>query len=251
MSDEYRVDLHVKVLDERVVSRAKRVGLDALVYAPHFTPLPEIEATAERYADDELAIIPGREIFTGSWGDRQHVLALDLDEPIPDYISLAGAMDECTRQDAIVLVPHPTFATVSLGEAEIRAYRDVIDAIEVFNPKHLPIHNRRAQRLATEIPMPSFTSSYAHLRRTIGAAATVFDGVASTADLFEALRSGAPRTVDHNSGRAMVGTTAIELAHLGWENTWEKFERVVLSGTEPTHPTNSRYERRFDDVSVY
>ncbi|PSP27587.1 metal-dependent phosphoesterase, partial [Halobacteriales archaeon QH_2_65_14] len=31
-----RVDPHVKILDDEVVRRAKRAGLDVLVYAPHF-----------------------------------------------------------------------------------------------------------------------------------------------------------------------------------------------------------------------
>ncbi|PHQ46649.1 metal-dependent phosphoesterase, partial [Halorubrum sp. C3] len=35
-----RVDAHVKVLDDEVVARAKDRGIDALVYAPHFTRLP-------------------------------------------------------------------------------------------------------------------------------------------------------------------------------------------------------------------
>ncbi len=252
MPSEYRVDLHVKVLDADVVRRAKRAGLDALVYAPHFTPLPEIEATARRYSDDELSIIPAREIFTGSWRDRRHVLALDLDEPVPDFISLRATMEECARQDAIVLVPHPTFATVSLGEPELRTYREQIDAIEVFNPKHLPTHNRRARRLATELDVPPFTSSYAHLRRTVGISRTVFDGeIGSRASLFDALRRGEPRTIVHRNGRKRVATTALELAHLAWENTWQKLDRIVLSGTESTHPSDPLYDGRFDDVTVY
>ncbi|PSP39031.1 metal-dependent phosphoesterase, partial [Halobacteriales archaeon QH_7_65_31] len=35
----FRVDPHVKILDERVVRRAKQRGLDAIVYAPHFIRL--------------------------------------------------------------------------------------------------------------------------------------------------------------------------------------------------------------------
>ncbi|MFC3957997.1 PHP-associated domain-containing protein [Halovivax cerinus] len=249
---QYCADLHVKVLSDRVVARAKRLGLDALVYAPHFTPLSEIEATAARYADDELAIVPAREIFTGTWRDRKHVLALGLEGPIPDFITLEGAMAEFDRQNAVVLVPHPTFATVSLGPGQIRQYRDSVDAIEVFNPKHLPMHNRRAATIAAELDLPVYTSSYAHLTRSIGLARTVFPTeIDAESGLLDALEDGADRRIDHADGvRRWLGTGS-ELAHLVWENTWEKARRIPGPEIEPTHPDDPRYEGRFDDVSVY
>lgn len=252
VSAEYRVDLHVKILSDRVVSRAKRLGLDALVYAPHFTQLPEIESLAARYSDAELAVVPAREIFTGTWRNRKHVLALGLDEPVPDFISLEGAMEELTRQDAIVLAPHPTFATVSLGPRELGQYRDVVDAVEVFNPKHLPTHNRRARALAAELELPAFASSYAHLTRSVGLAHTIFDGAIDSSDAFlAALEAGETRRIERPAGaRRVIGTTG-ELAHLGWENTWKKAIRLVGPGTESTHPDDPLYADRFDPVRVY
>jgi Predicted metal-dependent phosphoesterases (PHP family) len=78
-----RVDLHVKVLDERVVERAKKREVDVLVYAPHFTRWPDIRDRAAVFSDEDLLVVPGRELFTGDWRTRQHVLALDLEEPVP------------------------------------------------------------------------------------------------------------------------------------------------------------------------
>src|SRR6056297_1211015 len=252
VSAQFRVDLHVKVLSDRVVARAKRLGLDALVYAPHFTPLPEVERHAARYSDDELHVFPAREVFTGTWRNRRHVLALGLDEPIPDFITLEGAMDELARQDAVVLVPHPTFATVSLGSSEIRRYRDIVDGVEVFNPKHLPIHNRRARALAADLDLPPFTSSYAHLTRTIGLSRTVLETeVEGEAALLEALRGGTPRRIERRDGVGRWVGTAGELAHLGWENTWQKARRLLGPGIEPTHPNAPLYDGRFDSVAVY
>lgn len=252
MSVEYRVDLHVKVLSDRVVARAKRLGLDALVYAPHFTPLPEIEALAASYSDDELTVVPAREIFTGTWRNRKHVLALGLDDPVPDFITLEGAMEELARQDAVVLAPHPTFATVSLGPRELRRYRDLVDAAEVFNPKHLPAHNRRARTLAAELELPTFTSSYAHLTRSIGLAHTVFDGAIDSGDaLLAALEAGETRRIERPVGTRRVIGTAGELLHLGWENTGKKAIRLFGSGIEPTHPDAPLYANRFDSVRAY
>ena len=254
MSDEdrSRVDCHVKILDERVVRRAKRAGLDAIVYAPHFTRLPDIRARAEHFSDEELTVVPAREVFTGNWRERKHVLALGLSEPVPDFITLAGAMAEFERQGAVVLAPHPEFATVSLDEADLREYRELIDGVETYNPKHLPSHNRRARELATDLELAPFTSSYAHLPWTVGVAHTEFDAtIESEADLLAALANDTPRRVVHRTGLRQWGTTATELAHLCWENSWQKVDRLVLSDTEATHPDQAIYQGRFDDVAVH
>lgn len=249
---ESRVDLHVKILDEQVVRRAKRYGLDALVYAPHFTQLSAIRAKARAYSDEDLLVVPGRELFTGSWCNRRHVLALGLDSPIPDFITLAGAMAECRRQSAVVLVPHPEFLNVSLGRAAIDRYREVIDGVETYNPKHWSHHNRRARSIAAELALPAFGSSYAHRHGTVGEVWTAIEERIDTeSDLLAALRSDTVRRVEHRNGTIHRLRRAAEFAHLGYENSWTKFERLVLSGREPTHPAQDSYGERFADVCVY
>ncbi|MFB6300579.1 MAG: PHP-associated domain-containing protein [Halobacteriales archaeon] len=247
-----RVDLHVKVLDDRVVRRAKAQGLDALVYAPHFRRLPAIEREAAAYSDDDLEIIPAREVFTGSWRNRKHVLALDLAAPVPDFITLEGAMSAFADQEAVVLVPHPEFATVSLTAADLRQYQQQIDAIETYNPKHLAYHNRRATILAERTGVPKFTSSYAHLRHTVGEAWTTFPGIEPRIEtIIDALRTGTQRHIEYRAGLSHRLRCLAEIAHLGWENSWKKFDRVILHDIEATHPRHPAYEGRFDDVAVY
>ncbi len=248
----FRVDLHVKVLDEQVVRRAKRYGLDALVYAPHFTRFPDIRATAREHSDEDLLVVPGRELFTGSWRNRRHVLALGLDSPIPDFITLEGAMAELDRQGAVVLAPHPEFLNVSLGRAAIDRYRDVIDAVEVYNPKHWAYHNRHARSMVAELALPAFGSSYAHRHRTVGEVWTAFEEHIETEDdLLAALRDGMARRTEHQTGMIHRLRRAAEFAHLGYENSVTKFDRLVLSGMEPTHPGQDTYGDRFTDVRVY
>lgn len=248
----FQIDCHVKVLDDRVVERAKRAGLDAIVYAPHFTRLPEIRERAAAYSSEDLLVIPAREVFTGSWRNRKHVLALGLREPVPDFIPLEAAMAEFDRQDATVLVPHPEFANVSLTVADLRTYAETISAIEIHNPRHLPWDNRRARELADTLSIPPFTSSYAHVPRSVGVAYTAFEaGIESEADLLTAFEDGAARRIVYDTGLERWGTTAMELGHLVYENTWKKVDRLFLSGTEPTHPQHIAYDGRFDDVSVY
>ena len=247
-----RVDAHVKVLDERVVARAKDRGIDALVYAPHFTRLPTIRDRAARYSDDEFTVVPAREVFTGDWGNRRHLLALGLSEPVPDYITFEGAMAEFDRQDAAVLVPHPAFASISLTRPEIRAHATRLDALETYNTKLLPHQNARAQRIAEEEALPGFGSSYAHLVSTVGEAWTTFDAELDDPDsVVDAFRERRPRRVVHRGGLGHRLQGLVEFAHIGYENTWVKADRLFLSGDEPTLPSNVAYEGRFDDVSVY
>lgn len=249
---ECRVDPHLKVLDERVVRRAKARGLDVLVYAPHFTRLPDIRARARAHSDDDLLVLAAREVFTGSWRNRRHLLALGLSEPIPDFITLAGAVAECRRQGAAILVPHPEFLNVSLDAETIQQYRKSIDAVEVYNPKHWARHDHRARDIASQLSVPAFGSSYAHLRSTVGEVWTTFeDPIEREADLVAALKRGVPRRVFHRGGASHRLRRAAEFAHLGYENGWGKFDRLVLSGMEATHPRHDAYEGRFEGVRVY
>ncbi|MFW5965223.1 MAG: PHP-associated domain-containing protein [Halodesulfurarchaeum sp.] len=249
---EAHVDLHVKILEESVRERAIDRGLDVLVYAPHFTRYETARKRARQYTDRDLLVLPAREIFAGHWTRRRHVLALDLEAPIPDFITLSGLMEELQNQDATVLAPHPTFLTVGLEPPELKTYRDTLDAIEVYNPKHWPLHNRRARSLAEDLDLPVFGSSYAHLPPTVGEVWTSFEtSIDGEADLIDALTDGTSRRVERRDGYRHDLRRAIEFAHLGWENSWQKFDRLFLSGIEPTHPDHVAYDGRFDDVSVY
>ena len=251
-SEQTRVDMHVKVLSDAVVARAKRRGIDVLVYAPHFTRLPAIRAAAERFSDDDLLVVPAREVFTGDWNNRRHLLAIGLTEPVADFITFEAALAEFERQSAAVLVPHPGFLNVSLTRPEIRAHAARLDGVETYNAKLFARQNRRGQRIAADCDLAGFGSSYAHLPRTVGEAWTRIDAdIDTAADLVSALNGGVPRQAVHRAGASHRASQLAELAHLGYENTWLKLDRLLLSGEEPTHPDNLVYEGRFDAVSVY
>jgi predicted metal-dependent phosphoesterase TrpH len=244
--------MHVKVLDERVTTRAKRRGLDVLVYAPHFTRWPTIRERAERFSDEDLLVVPARELFTGDWRTRKHVLAIGLSEPIPDFLTLEGTIAELRRQQAVVVVPHPEFLNVSLTRDEIIQHRDVFAAVETHNAKLLPGQNRRCRAVAHHVDCPVFGSSYAHLGSTVGEVWTQFErDIDDEAALLAAIRDGDARQVLRRSGVGHHLRGLAEFAHLGYENSWQKLDRLFLSGTEPTHPSHVAYEGRFDDVSMY
>jgi predicted metal-dependent phosphoesterase TrpH len=249
---ETRVDVHVKILDDDVVARAKARGVDVLVYAPHFTRLPDIRTRAHQYSDDDLLVVPARELFTGTWRNRKHVLAVGLTDPVPDFISLDAAMRECERQGAAVLVPHPELANVSLTVDDVHQYRDVVDAVELHNAKCLPWQNRAMRRVVRDTGHDPFGSSYAHLLGSIGEVWTAFEGsIDDETDLVRALTTGTPRRVVRRTGLGHRLRGLHEFSHLGYENSWGKIDRLLLSGMEPTHPDHIAYRGRFDDVAVY
>jgi predicted metal-dependent phosphoesterase TrpH len=247
-----RVDCHIKTLSPSVIARAAARGVDAVVYAPHFTPLPEIEATAAAYHDAPVTVIPGREIFTGGWRSRRHILAVGMTEPVPDFIELEAALDALTDQGATVLVPHPGFATVSLGAAEVAAYADRLDAIEVENFKSRRRHNRRARAIAADSDLPTFGSSYAHLPASVGATVTVFEAALPDADaVISAIGGTGARRIETLDDAQSQLQGILEFSHLGWENTVQKLRRVGSPAPAATHPRAPLYCGEFDSASVY
>ena len=247
-----RVDCHIKTLSPSVIARAVARGVDAVIYAPHFTPLPEIEATAAAYGDAPVTVIPGREIFTGSWRSRRHLLAVGMRAPVPDFISLEGALEALTEQGATILVPHPGFANVSLTAAEVTSHQDRLDAIEQENFKSRRRHNHRAREIAGRSGLPTFGSSYAHLPASVGATVTVFDeSLPDAASVITAIAGEGPREIVSDVGPQSQLQGIVEFSHLGWENTVQKLRRMGSPGIAATHPQAPVYDGRFDDVAVY
>jgi predicted metal-dependent phosphoesterase TrpH len=223
-----------------------------LVYAPHFTRLSEIRDRAEQFSDDDLLVVPAREVFTGDWRSRRHLLAVGLSEPVPDFVTFEATLAELDRQDAATLVPHPGLMNVSLTRSEVGAYRDTIHGVESLNAKQFPYQNERGERIVEAFDVPTFASSYAHLVGTVGSAWTEFDReIDSEAELVAALREGADRRLVKRTDPATRIRRLAEFAHLGYENSWGKLDRLFLSGMEPTHPRHIAYEGRFDDVAMY
>lgn len=245
-----RVDLHVKILDDEVVRRAKRAGLDVLVYAPHFTHLSDVRERAERYTDDELLVVPAREVFADRWNRRRHVLVVDPSEPVPDFLTFEATMAELERRDETVLAPHPEFLTMSLSAADVREYSDVFGAVEVFCPKNWWFHTRRMEAIAGDLDLPTYVSSYSHLPATVGEAWVEYERSIGTAeDLVEVLDEGVDPRCYRNEGFAHLLKRRVEFFHLAKENSWDKFERVVIEDREPTNPY--RYDDRFADDVAY
>lgn len=254
MTDEEstRVDLHVKILDDEVVRRAKRAGIDVLVYAPHFTHLSDIRERAERYTDDDLLVVPARECFADRWNRRRHVLVIDPSDPIPDFLTFEATMAELDRRNETLLVPHPEFLTMSLSAEDVREYADSFDAIEVFCTKNWWFQTERMKAIASGLDLPTYVSSYSHLPFTIGEAWVEYESVIESAeDLTRAIETGVDSRCYRKDGLRHLLKRRVEFVHLFKENTWDKFSRVVLEDREPTNPDDPRYDGRFSDDVAY
>lgn len=248
-----RVDPHIKILSEEVVERAKNNDIDFLVYAPHFKDLNTIKKQCKKYSSDDVKIIPGRELFTGHWSNRNHLLAIGLSSPIPDFIPLENAILEIKKQDAALLVPHPTFLTVGLSENKILSYQEYIDSIEVYNPKYWEHHIEISNKIAKELDIKPFCSSYAHIIYSIGETFIEFQNDFQNGnDVVEAIKNDQkPSLYRKNDIRHSIISKTEFFHNLLYEDTWEKFERVCLSDMEKTHPRQSYYDDRFEDMCVY
>lgn len=248
-----RVDPHIKILSEDVVDRAKDNDIDVLVYAPHFKDLNTIRRECKKFSCDDITIIPGRELFTGHWSNRNHILAIGLSTPIPDFIPLKDAILEIKKQDAALLIPHPEFLTVGLSEENISFYQEHIDCIEVYNPKYWTKHSNISEKISTRKNIKPFCSSYAHIKYTIGESHMKYtSNIHTESDLVEALKNDHDYSLYKKNDMRHKFISKTEFFHnLLYEDTWEKFQRVCLSGIEKTHPKQGYYDSRFNDLCIY
>ena len=88
-------------------------------YAPYLTP---DQATDLLDEGDSLIVVR-----VDLSGDEP---CLDPDEPVPDFVTLGGALSALRDQETAVVVPHPGFANVSLDAADIDRYGHIVDAVE-------------------------------------------------------------------------------------------------------------------------
>ena len=158
------VDLHIHSFrspdsmsrPERIVARARQLGLAAIAVTDH--------DSWDGYRDAKAAsggspmIVPGAELKT-SKGD---LLALFVEEPVLTR-DWAAAVDSIRTQGGIAVVPHP---------AESRGLRPedigIADALEAFNAKCGRRSNERAKALAQTLGLPGVASSDAHMVAAIG-----------------------------------------------------------------------------------
>jgi len=180
-----------KPTPEEIVVTAAKLGLSAIAVSDHNTFRGS--ALALRAARDlELDIypIPANEVRT-SRGD-----VLVLCPSLPDEDPQRGIDPRELRKwsderGCIMIAAHPFhLGRKSVGLYMLRNY-EVFDAVEVWNPRGIPLLNYPAERFARSKGMPMTSGSDAHVLSELGEAPTVINAATCRPeDVIEAIRRG-------------------------------------------------------------
>jgi predicted metal-dependent phosphoesterase TrpH len=188
-----RLDLHLhttrsvdsSVRLEDAVRKVKELGLDGFAVTDHDV-LAEISKDFSE--NSGLIIIPGMEV--SAYG--AHVLAFDIEEPIPMNLPLLETVDQIHGQGGIAIVAHPysVFRTwVDSTEIEGAGF----DCVEVINAHQFPFGYTLGKNrgLAERLGLPQTGGSDAHTPRTVGRAYTIFNSESRDVEgVLDALRDG-------------------------------------------------------------
>ena len=182
-----RIDLHTHSIfsdgadtPERMVARAKAIGLDGFALTDHDTTAGWKRAIE---AGNRLGVIivPGKEIALRI-GHRKigEILALFLQEDIKlnQMVDVGEIIDRIKAQGGISAIPHPfnVWMWRKNGLKTIEAARKKnrkVDAIEVMNGRNLKSPNDKCYEYAIKNKYPKIAGSDAHLAKEIGNAYTL------------------------------------------------------------------------------
>ncbi|MGH7457959.1 MAG: PHP-associated domain-containing protein [Longimicrobiaceae bacterium] len=164
-----RVDLHLHTRashdclsdPERVLERARRVGLDRIAVTDH----NRISGALGMRELDAERVIVGEEIKTAEGAD---VIGLFLTECVPKGVPAREACERIRGQGGVVYAPHP-FDHKGLGERLLDELAGLIDVVEVHNARLWRRGlNQRASEWARARAKPVGAGSDAHTLREIG-----------------------------------------------------------------------------------
>lgn len=154
---------------KKIVKIAKKRGLDAIAITDHNQIEGALEA--QKYANGEILVIIGEEVFTSS-GD---ILGLFLKERVTSF-DAKEAIAHIKSQGGIVIKPHPFVDTMSLEEEVCK----MLDGCEGFNARHAktnhcegPIGDPQVAEFAKQYNLALTASSDAHFYPEIGNARTI------------------------------------------------------------------------------
>jgi hypothetical protein len=173
---------------DRLLEQAAAVGLDAIAVTDH----DEIEASLEAVEmapEYDLIGIPGMEVTS----DAGHVLALGVEEIVPEGLSFLETLGRIRDLGGIAVVPHPFQESRHGVMAKVTPSELVAaDAIEVYNSRLITGRsNRQAEKFARERGLPMTAGSDAHIAEMVGQAVTRIDAEEPTVEaILDAIREG-------------------------------------------------------------
>lgn len=172
-TDVLRIDPHVHSVEsydcvtpvERILERARTVGLDGVVVTDHDAIEGSLRA-AERAPNYGLLGIPGVEISTA----EGHLLGIGVEESPPPGRPLVETVEEIRTRGGVAVVPHP-FQRSKHGAK--KCVIEICDGIEVHNAQAMTgFWNQRARAFALARDYSRIGASDAHSAGTVGRAYT-------------------------------------------------------------------------------
>ena len=170
--DDLIADLHIHskyshdslMSPERIVKRAKKVGLTCIAITDHGTIRGGVEGKkiARKYG---VEIIVGAEIKT-DYGD---IIGLNLNEEI-NVTDWQDVIKAIRSQGGIVVLPHPYRDHFHLEEIA-----RCVDFIECWNARSTPQQNTDSEDLAKCLSKPGMYGSDAHVGSEIGSVKICID----------------------------------------------------------------------------
>jgi len=172
---------------ELILEHANEIDIDAITITDHDNIEKSLEAVEKGEEYEDIIVIPGVEVSTSDG----HLLALDVDEEIPEDKSLDETVELIRENNGIAVVPHP-FQKSRHGASKRKINK--ADGIETLNAWFVTgFQNRRARKFAEKQNLPAFGGSDAHSIGLIGRAYSeiqVENENPSKEDLLYAIKSG-------------------------------------------------------------
>jgi predicted metal-dependent phosphoesterase TrpH len=140
---------------KKIVDLAIKKGLQCIAIADHGNMRGSLEA-AEYARGLHILIIPSEEVKSKQ-GD---ILALNINEPIPDKLSAIETIGRIRQQNGTVIIPHP-FGSLCAFKYDLEKLLDRIDGIEIFNASVF-WGNKKAKSFAQRHSLAFTVGSDAH-----------------------------------------------------------------------------------------
>jgi predicted metal-dependent phosphoesterase TrpH len=198
-----KLDLHIhsvyspdslNTIDD-IVKGIKQKGLQGYALTDHDTIEGHSEALNKK---SDLIVIPAMEITAKNC----HVLAYDLNEPIPRGLSLGETVDRIHEQGATAVLAHPFGLPRSwISVRSVKATK--LDAIEVANAAQVPYRliMKLNRDLAESMGLPETGGSDSHMPSTIGRAYTIVDSLSTEVeDVIRSIREGRTEVEGRGTG---------------------------------------------------
>jgi predicted metal-dependent phosphoesterase TrpH len=186
---QLKIDLHVHteysndsiITLEKMIFYAKQRRLDGVAVTDHDT----LDGALRMKKQTDFPIVPGMEISS----QDGHVLALNVQEPVPKGLGAAETVDRVHEAGGIAIACHP----LTFFKGSLRSHvNSRFDAIEVINSSAFPFRHslNNSEQMASRLGLPRVGGSDAHYGPEIGCAYTLINAEPKSDEIVKAIRQG-------------------------------------------------------------